>query len=474
MSLWNWDPFKEYLKNTHYNFEHNPLLPDNIKNKSILRGTDHQLILSIESPQNIQLERNSAPGRIYINDSKIELTSPTGSGNLNGVMQISSTADLTDTHNSSTKTNYEVGSIEFKINTTQTCTYIVEYVANLPTHLIWPTGFSQNNASSKTRVYQGSPPLEFKTESVGEQHSRRSVRIRVGASDVILGQYEGKDTEVKSPGCILYTGAPDDDERRKIRHCLSFALGLPLVYFGHSYFCAEGMLIEFKAVTPHTVSGRAWDIPSMPPAPITTHGGRTNLMCANLFERVVQGLYEHYDRYNLSVLPWRVWYAESAAYFMRPAYFGALIEGIQNSYIEDENNGISHAIMDKSEYRRARRTLERYLSRSKIDETAKGFFLNKLRNGNSAPQKLVAERFYGSLGLKLGDLENSAWDKRNDAAHGNPILPENTIEYIRHTKVLKVMLNRIVLCITGGSDYYIDYYSENYPARLLPDPTPYE
>lgn len=473
MSLWNWDPFNEYLKNTHYGIEPSPLLPNQITSVSLGRRNDHKLILTIESPcLTAQSGKEIALGCVYINDARIELTSLVGSGGLVGVAQISANMDLIGDRNDSASTKYEIGSIEFKNNTSRVCTCVVEYVANLPTHLIWPTGFSQNKASSNARVYQGSPPLEFKSESKGELHSRTSVRIRVGSSDVILGKYEDKETEAKSPGYILYTGAPDDDERRKIRDCLSFALGLPLVYFGHSCFCAEGQLIEFKAVTPHTVSGRAWDIVSMPPAPITEQGGRTNLMCAELVERVVQGVYKYYDRYNLNVLPWRVWYAESAAYFMRPAYYGSLIEGIQKAYIDDEKNGVSHTVVDKSEYKRVRRTLERYLSRLKMNETAKGLFLNKLRSGNSAPQKIIAERFYSSLGLKLSDLENSAWNKRNDAAHGNSILPEETIKYIRHTKALKVMLNRIVLRITGGSDHYIDYYSIGYPVRLLPEPTP--
>tara|TARA_R110000868_G_scaffold349834_1_gene611160 strand:- start:2859 stop:3497 length:639 start_codon:yes stop_codon:yes gene_type:complete len=210
----------------------------------------------------------------------------------------------------------------------------------------------------------------------------------------------------------------------------------------------------------------------MPPAPITEQDGLTNLMCAELVERVVQGAYKNYDRYHLNVLPWRVWYAESAAYFMKPVYYASLIEGIQKAYIDDEQNNVSHTVVDKLEYKRIRKTLERYLSRLKIDGTAKDLLQNKLNNGNSAPQKVIAERFYSSLGLRLSDLENSAWSKRNDAVHGNPIPSEEKIKYIKHTKVLKVMLNRIVLCITGGSDKYIDYYSIGHPVRLLPEPIP--
>jgi hypothetical protein len=160
---------------------------------------------------------------------------------------------------------------------------------------------------------------------------------------------------------------------------------------------------------------------------------------------------------------------------MKPAYYGAMIESIQKREIGKLDSKVSHTIIEKREYRQAMKVLSRFLEKQKIPSEAKALFLNKIQNGNMAPQRILADRFYSALGLSLGSQELSAWNRRNDAAHGNEQAPGTEIESFRSTKILRVILGRIVIRLINGSAHYIDYYTLTHPVRNLneaiPEPT---
>lgn len=473
MSLWNWDPFEETLSKLFLTLEQSELLPDEINEFTLKRVRDHKLILTTKSPATCRVLQEEIPlGKIYKNEAYVTLKSPFGTGRLSGVYRSHSETNFLGSIKDSTTNLYELQSIEFLYQTKRSTTHTIDYVANIPSHYIWPSFFDEEIASTSSRTFLGDQPIIFQIQNKRKHASRKCLRLTINECDIVLGSIEQGSIEAERPGYILYAGSPDEITRRRIRDCLSFAFGAPLIHFGHACYCGEGNLTELVAITPQTVNGRAWDIAGTPPAPITELDGRSNLLSVKLIERVAQSLFEHMSKYNLEILPWRLWYAETAPYFMRPAYYGALIEGIQKSYINDSKNKICHSIIEKSKYKAARKLLERYLNKLKIDETSRRLFLEKLNNGNAAPQKIIAQRFYSNLNLALGNLEISAWNNRNDAAHGNEILEDKKITFIRETKILRVMLNRIVLCITNGSDTYFDYFTYSHPIRQLGDAIP--
>jgi hypothetical protein len=237
------------------------------------------------------------------------------------------------------------------------------------------------------------------------------------------------------------------------------------VYFGSCLYKKDSELIGLEVVSPRTIDGRVWTIPPRPFAPITT--ALPNELDIERLQSLAQSFFENYETLNLRNFIFRLWYAEVSPYYMRPAYYGSMIESIQKQETEKAESKISHTIISKSDYRKVIKTLSRYLQKREIPITAKELLQKKLENGNSAPQRVIAERFYSALGLELGDIENAAWAKRNDAAHGNELAPGSEIDQIRSTKILRVILARIVLKLLNGSDKYIDYFTLGHPIRNL-------
>ena len=56
--------------------------------------------------------------------------------------------------------------------------------------------------------------------------------------------------------------------------------------------------------------------------------------------------------------------------------------------------------------------------------------------------------------------------------HGGERNPDSFIPTIRKTKLLKIILHRIVLKLTGASDFYYDDYSIGHSIRKVTDPVP--
>jgi hypothetical protein len=76
------------------------------------------------------------------------------------------------------------------------------------------------------------------------------------------------------------------------------------------------------------------------------------------------------------------------------------------------------------------------------------------------------------IGITLGQVEAAAWKRRNVAAHGGEVDLDSVIPTIMETKLLKIILHRIVLKITGASDRYYDDYTVGHAIRNVTEPVP--
>lgn len=472
MSLWEWDLCLKLIPKLHLKLDESARLPETIDEFSFARAANHQLMLVAKS-KNGARPQDSKPrvGEVYRSEDSVPMQSAYGKGRISGLKRIRSVTNIQGVGGYSRTDSYELQDISFDFSAGKEVLHTIDYVANIPRSYIWLGNHEELLISTKRASYAGEPPIIFEVEEAKASYKSSSIRIRVGGYDLVIGKYEASDEDAQSPGYILYQGNPDGETRKQIRYSLSFAFGSPLVFFGSASFCKEGRPTSLLSVSAQTVNGRAWDIVGMPPAPITVDGTE-NVLDAGKVQRVAQGIKEIGELYGINVLCWRLWYAESAAYFMRPAYYGAFIEGIQKRYLEGNEEKISHTIVDRNVYKPVRKRIERLLTKLALDSEADGMFRSKLNNGNSAPQKVVSQRFYATLNLELGRTELDAWNKRNDAAHGNEISEAMLISFIRETKVLKVILNRILLRLTAGSDEYIDYFTYGHPSRLLAIPIP--
>lgn len=469
MNFWDWENIQDIFENIQGSFVRNNVLPKNISRFSLERTDEQHLLLTTISPSNFLHDKNPSErslGEVFVNDNVVQIESPHASGTLEGL-----TPTNTQTTFDHTANKYKIHRLTLIFKSTNETTYSFDWIANIPENYIWPNGYDEKTNTVTEREIIGSPSVKLRTESKNNTMSYTSARLRIGDVDLIVGKSSNTKALARiSPGYILYLGNPDSEKRKKIRDSISFALGTSLVYLGNSSFDAEYRCKAVEAISPHTVSGRAWDIHSLPPAPITAN--RSNMIDRGELENLANSFFSNADQYDLQQIQWRIWYARVAPYYMAPAYYGALIETLQAKFTENPENKISSTIIDKASYRKVSRFLKRYLTKQKLDSSTTKIFDNKISNGNSAPQKLLSERFYTALDLDLGVLELDAWNRRNDAAHGNPLPLNGEIDLIRETKILAVMVNRIMLKLINGSSTYIDYYTFNYPLRPLKSSIP--
>lgn len=460
--FWIWENVAKMVRAASGQLKPSVLLHRKIDDFSITRNESHRLTLTTISPRGVPdpIWPDRRLGEVHRVDDELEISSVHACGHLVGVSRelIQSTGDIVTS-------TYNILRFDLKFHNESDAKYTFDWVSNTPLHYIWLGGHSTTTSKVTTKTFHGGTEVKLVAAEEAHGMGNQSVRLRLAGFDICLGvSHEVEGLDDIAPGFILYVGNPDTSVRETIRNSLSFALGSPLVYFGSSTFDVDFNPISIEAVTPHTMGGLAWNIQSQPPTPITDG---SHVIAPNLLEAVASAFIENNLSYDFKNILWRKWYADVAPYYMAPAYYGSLIESIQKAYTQNPESKVSSTIINKSAYRKNIKLISKYIAKQNIDIGAKALLQKKLENANSAPQKLVSQRFYESLDLVLGDLELKAWDRRNDAAHGNAIPEGGELGLIRETKILKVMLNRIMLRILKAGGVYVDYYSFDHPTKNL-------
>ncbi|WP_434707771.1 hypothetical protein J3P75_18610 [Pseudomonas sp. R1-1] len=400
------------------------------------------------------------PGNIYINDSTISLGGTDGGkGSISGITPLLERSDGSESIETSA-INYITYQTQDERNTTIT----FEWLGNFPDgSFIWPTNTVTKNGE---KVIFGDPPIRLKSHSTNYSLQRNGIRLSLGGYDVYVSSCDSRcETTETLFGSIMIVGAPADDTRDKIRNCISFAFGMPLISLGCSRFDERGDLVSLKAVNPSSLDGRAWRLFPLPSAPITVHG--SNVLDPDAVEKLANAAYEIYDTYNLRTIFWRYWHSAVAPMFMAPAYYGAIIESIQTKFLKIQREKLDRGIINRKSFRELRAIVNTATKDIVMSEECRKLFATKLDDANRVPQKIVTQRFFDALQLEMGDHELTAWARRNDAAHGKDVPNDDHISLLRETRILKIMLHRTLLKIMGGSETYIDYNSPFYPKRPL-------
>lgn len=324
---------------------------------------------------------------------------------------------------------------------------------------------------SETRtIGAGSTAIKF--SGGPKRDGSRSAALELTIGGVTLFVCESHDIEGRiCPGFIVYHGAPDEITRRRIRNVVSFAMGVGFVYLGSSAFDEDSKLLATHAVSGNPFGDRLFEVSANPPAPLRS-GSMTIADQANL-SRVAAALYDHYDEMNFDALSWAYWHAECAPIHMKPAHLGSAIEGLQTAYCNAHpDKARTRVISDATKAKALTERLNAALSSLELDEHLAAVFERKISNLNQVSGAVLQERVLAELDLKMGPAEKAAWARRNDAAHGKPLEREDTIPIMRDTKLLRLLLNRMVLRIASASPTYVDDYTLGHAVRPLSQPVP--
>lgn len=469
MNIWDWEYFTELqFENVRLDAGHTDAIA--LHSALLLRDEDRRIELTTQSADAIgKITPQRAMGETYIDNSYSKLFTPNYTIELLGIGQKKIKENLISEGIDKFTTTFDIQHVKLLVNSMEDSgvVKIIDYVANLPVNqYIWPNGYVENiDDETPNRTYFGFEEVSVRCAVKEWCVNRSSMMLSIGGYTIIVGRFDSNSAPQPGAGYILYVGNPNEDERSRIRQSMSFAFGCPLVYFSSIGLNAQDHVVYGQLKAAQSSNGAFFKIPSIPPAPITVEN--SNMLDATAFQRIAQGIYNFKNQCDLDSLLWKMQYSEIAPYFMKPAYYGSLIERLQENYIELHGADLGRTLVPKKYFRYFKQPVLRYLDKLKLPLDLHGEFSNRINNANLAPRRVITERFFNLLGLELGEIENQAWKNRNDAAHGNVIEIEEQPLFIRRTRILKIILNRIILKITNGSDSYIDYFTLNYAIRDL-------
>jgi hypothetical protein len=204
----------------------------------------------------------------------------------------------------------------------------------------------------------------------------------------------------------------------------------------------------------------------LPPAPLFE--GAYIIVNERVTTRLLKGLFTHYDALNFLHVSWLYWHGLCSALHSQAVQVGAAIEALQAAHAGAYPNAYNTKLMSRENFLFLRAGVEALVAQMSVDDSVKAELGKKIANLNSPSQRVINERFFEALKLPMGQEEIQAWNRRNDAAHGN-----STEDYRGLIKDIKLLMNifaRIVLRISGGSDCYVDYYTPGFPVRKLEEP----
>lgn len=84
---------------------------------------------------------------------------------------------------------------------------------------------------------------------------------------------------------------------------------------------------------------------------------------------------------------------------------------------------------------------------------------------NTYSQKDKMNFFCKDISLELSEIENIAWQQRNDAAHGNEVT--NVNEAWKNTIILRELVNKFLLKLLTSSKHYLSYVHGNTEIKKL-------
>jgi hypothetical protein len=473
MECWDWEFFSSVVNSDMFSVSDCGSLFGPVQSFKLYRDDELRIILETTSDSSSTSSMAEKPaGSVYSPDGMVKFAGVGGGQAIaSGVVPLWHQQTYSAEYRSGLKTERSlIHSLQWSYSEAPEPSYIIDWIGNLGS-FIWPDSEDRVETGEKHRILRS----KNRAVSIGcPIHSSgfgsTCVYLSIGGVEFFVGKSHVQAKQDENHGFILYVGAPNEALREKIRDCLSFCLGNYLLFFGDAKFDSEWHPVSFDARSGYALIKESSRLIGIPPSPL----GRNyeTEISSDLLERIMGSLYNIYDEYDLKNGFWNYWYALAAPVHMQAAHFGAAIESLQNKYRKKTTKFSSAIITDESQWPELYQKLSSFIESASLSADERRLLTNKLKTLNNAPQLVVMQRFFEALGLMLGKLESDAWSNRNRSAHGGPMNANNAVQTIRENKVLRIMLNRILLALGGGADSYYDYYTLGRPTLALAESIP--
>ena len=386
----------------------------------------------------------------------------------NGVVQHDHSSLGKVGYGSETNITYSAHSLEVDYQRSEAATYIIEWIDNLPKRPVW-TNYATRKSQTELTETLGRGEDEIKIRgTTGSDGGENALHLKVDGYDLYLLRSPSEFRGTNNKGKIVYKGTPSLNVRNKIRDCVSFVLGRPIVFYGSTEFCSEWHIKSMYSVSAFSIGGAMFRLVEQPPYPISSppHNVMIDQQAAN---HAINALYANYDVLKFQELAWSYWYAMCAPIHTSAVYFGGLIEKLQRNAPTAVDTTISKLI-NRDHWKTIQDAVKSAIASMELGAVERAVILNKISNINQAPQNVILKRTFESMALSISDLEAATWRDRNSAAHGD--IRDNPVRVILNSKVLRLIFHRLLAGITYCSDHYIDYYNLNFPTRPLNQAVP--
>lgn len=467
--IWQWESFAELMEHGVTVADAGPL-PAPVTSFTLRREPNRELVLETVTPGRAWgVQDAGEPGRIYTPDGVVRFTSKFGLvGEATGVWPGSSKSRAGPDGQRQLRQSAHLNRLSLRIERRRKVGFTLDWVENLDGEsMIWAGGavLDEFGREPTRKIGAGPTAVTLRGLPTGSSSRLAALELNVGGIGLFVCTADAREGLVR-PGYFLYRGAPDDETRRRIREVVGFALGCGLVYLGSTGLTAKSELVWTTAVSGNPYGDRIFDFFAEPPAPLSANPDRW--VQEAILSRCADALFRHYDEMNFRQLSWNYWHAVCAPMHMKPAHFGAAIEGLQDAYAASHPKPTRKRIIaDGRNAKGLLASLKATLARADLDPKVVEILEGKIANLNQASGALVSERIFEELDLGRGPEEVAAWQRRNEAAHGKTRTPEESIPLMRDTKLLQLLLHRVVLRIADASPQYMDNYTVGRSVRPL-------
>ena len=479
MTAWQWESFEGYANSAGFAVtDAGPLLSP-IRTFKITRND--RLGLTLETLIVGETQASGVPahpmGMVRLTTETVQFAGNSGmTCTAYGVVSFSKSETYTPELVKETTQKAQVHSLTAQLRNDVAPAYTIDWLGNLNRGIyVWQGSFIKDRQESidTCALGYGAEAIELSERDITRQSMNSSVlEMVIDGTRLFLCECAPEVSKgIKGPGYIFYVGNPTDEVRTKIRQVLSFCLGNYLVYLGSTTLSENSEIVAFSAISPPSI-GRVSEIPVLPPAFL----GKANMMVADQRDvaRMANAVYAHYDELRFNSFSWAYWHAMCAPVHMAAGHFGAATEALQKAYMKAHPLKFSTTLnTDKAKWKALKDALLKTIAEAGLEPAVSTILTNKVTsNLNQTPPGVLSEKMLAEIGITLGQVEAAAWKRRNQAAHGSEIDIDSVIPTIMETKLLKIILHRIVLKITGASDRYYDDYTIGHAIRNVTEPVP--
>ena len=153
-----------------------------------------------------------------------------------------------------------------------------------------------------------------------------------------------------------------------------------------------------------------------------------------------------------------------------PTLIGSGLEGLINAWLASPEGRSSGTRLNRADWQLIRDSIEPILLDKLKPYGDPRRFIEGFQNLNRLAVSEQAERFFGGIGLAIGEVERHAMKIRNPLAHGALFRRGFVHELYMATSAYRTLFNRTVLMLLRWNESYIDYSTYKYPSRSLGSP----